>query len=61
MTQPKQPTTKAEFREGLEELVRSAEANDIDITGGYTFRTDGDGADWSLELFEVVKPDEDGS
>jgi hypothetical protein len=59
MTQSKQPATKAKFREQLEELIRAAEANDIDIAGGYSFRTDGDGADWGLELLEVVKPDED--
>ena len=56
MTRTQQSLTKAEFTEQLESLVRRAEANDIDIAGGYTFRTDGDGADWSLELFEVVKP-----
>lgn len=56
MTQSNQPTTKTEFGEQLEELIRTAESNDVDITGGYTFRTDGDGADWNLELFTVTKP-----
>lgn len=59
MTQTQQPSTKAEFTEQLENLIRTAEANDIDIAGGYSFRTEGAGADWGLELFEVVKPDND--
>jgi hypothetical protein len=58
MTSTQQLSTKAEFTERLENLVRTAEANDIDVARGYTFRTEGDGADWSLELLEVVKPDD---
>ena len=60
MTQTRKPITEEEFRTQLEALIRSAESSGVNVAGGYSFRTDSENPDWSLELFEVTKPQEGG-
>lgn len=46
--------TDAEFREHLGALLRRADQNGVDVTGGYAFRDEHSGhPDWGVEIHEV--------
>jgi hypothetical protein len=48
-----EPTTEEAFQNHLHRLVRTAEANGVDVEGGWTCRT-GDGrSDWGVEVLEL--------
>ncbi|MDS0294945.1 hypothetical protein [Halogeometricum luteum] len=56
MKQTRPPETRDELTDQLEALIRSAEANGVDVAGGYSFRTESEKPDWSLELLRLAKP-----
>lgn len=53
---PDDVTTEEEFEEALAHLVRTAEANGVDVDGGWTCRDGSDRPDWGVEVYEVREP-----
>ncbi len=48
------PTTDEEFHDRLRQLVRAAEANGVDVAGGWECRTTSpDHPDWDIEITEI--------
>lgn len=56
---PKGVTTEEEFDAALSGLVRSANANDVDIEGGWEYRTADGEPDWDVVILEVRERDDD--
>lgn len=55
MTEKQRLATEDAFHEELQELVRRAHANDVDVEGGWACRN-GDGhPDWDVVVTEVEK------
>ena len=52
------PRTEAEFRDRMEELIRGAETEGIDVRRNYVFCSDDERPDWDVELFELVQPED---
>lgn len=46
--------TKSEFEDALSNLLLTAYANDVDITGSWLCRTDEDGANWEAIITELA-------
>lgn len=57
---PPDPTTDDEFHAALGRLLRRAEANGVDVEGGWSFRNDTDRVGWGVEIYAVVR-DPDGA
>jgi hypothetical protein len=47
------PTTEEAFQNQLRRLVRTADANGVDVEGGWTCRTDDGRSDWGVEILEL--------
>lgn len=48
------PTTDEEFHDQLQQLIRTAEGNDVNVAGGWPCRADGpDQSSWDVEILEV--------
>lgn len=48
------PMTDEEFHDQLRQLIRTAEANGVDVAGGWECRnTSPDHSDWDIEITEV--------
>jgi hypothetical protein len=47
------PASGAELNAGLAELLRRADANGVDVKGGWSCHTDGDRPDWDVVVTEV--------
>lgn len=45
------------FQVELTRLIREAEANDVDVEGGWVCADEGGDAEWGIEIYEVVVPD----
>lgn len=54
------PTSADELEVRLEELFRTAYANDIDVEGGWTCRNGHDHPDWEVVVTEVRTDDVSG-
>lgn len=52
------PASGAELNAELEALLRRADANGVDVAGGWTCHTGGDRPDWDLVVTEVRRPGE---
>ncbi|MDS0296497.1 hypothetical protein [Halogeometricum luteum] len=48
------PSEKEEFRTMLRELISSAEANGVDVSGGWYVERPHAESDWDVEVTEVV-------
>lgn len=53
---PTDVTTEDSFHEALKTLLKRADENGIDVRGGWAIVSDtGVGAEWDLEICEVVR------
>jgi len=48
--------TEADFQAAIEDLVREAYANDVDVLGGWPIQTEEDVPDWDVEIV-VLSPE----
>lgn len=46
-------TTEAGFRAALARLIREADANGVDVDGGWDCRGDSTSINWGIEIYEV--------
>lgn len=49
-------TDESEFQSALTQLIRDAEANGVDIEGGWVCQTE---SEWGTEIFQIVRPNSD--
>ncbi|MFC6724258.1 hypothetical protein ACFQE1_07700 [Halobium palmae] len=47
------PTTETEFQEALAELLDGAQANGVDVEGGWDCRIDAPDSVYGIEIFRV--------
>jgi hypothetical protein len=54
MTVNSDPTTRAEFRDRLDDLIADARRNDVDVEGGWACRETADQSDYEVLISEVI-------
>ena len=52
-TQPDDITDRESFNDALSRLIEIAEANDIDIRGGYQYDAEGGQQNYGIEIYRV--------